>query len=273
MEDNLRRERYPSSRNELPFVLYDALERTPHNCSNAQNWHEEIEIELCTEGRGEVLLGGKYFDFEPGDIIIVNSDVLHHTGSKHRVVYTCLIPRIDFCRAVGFEPRKLHFCEKIRDARVEALIKELTAGYSASTDIGAKLRLCEKLLQLLSIIANEYSTDRAKADDDVHMLHVRVAIEFIHINYTKKFTLDQIARSIFIDKYTLCREFKRATGQTVVEYANSYRVQKAARLISSGRNVAEAAHECGFENLSFFTRTFKKYMGILPSSFKGAEVK
>jgi AraC-like DNA-binding protein len=43
---------------------------------------------------------------------------------------------------------------------------------------------------------------------------------------------------------------------------------KASEYIKEGKSVAEAGYLCGFENSSFFTKTFKKYKGVLPSKFK-----
>ncbi|MBR6603969.1 MAG: AraC family transcriptional regulator, partial [Clostridia bacterium] len=46
-----------------------------------------------------------------------------------------------------------------------------------------------------------------------------------------------------------------------------YRCKKASELISEGLSVSEAALKCGFSNMSFFTRTFREYIGCLPSKF------
>ena len=55
---------------------------------------------------------------------------------------------------------------------------------------------------------------------------------------------------------------------TVIEYVNILRCKEAKRLISEGQSVSEAAIASGFNNLSYFTRTYKKYVGELPSSNK-----
>ena len=89
----------------------------------------------------------------------------------------------------------------------------------------------------------------------------------------EKISLEDISRSVLCDKYTLCRDFKKYTGQTVFENLNRYRCIKAAELLNDGKSVAEAALLCGFESFSFFTKTFKKYMGSLPSEYKKRQSK
>ena len=96
---------------------------------------------------------------------------------------------------------------------------------------------------------------------------VKEAIKYIRENYAHKFTLDELARFIHIHKYTLCHNFKKATGQTVVQYINNYRCQKAGSFIKKGDSITQASLKCGFENASFFTKTFKKYIGVLPSKY------
>ena len=54
-----------------------------------------------------------------------------------------------------------------------------------------------------------------------------------------------------------------------MEFLNSLRCREARILILSGKcNVAEAARQCGVENLSYFSRMYRRYMGVLPSQEK-----
>lgn len=97
---------------------------------------------------------------------------------------------------------------------------------------------------------------------------VKCTIKFIRTNYERKISLDEAAKNAFMNKYTLSCEFKKLTSQTIVQYINSYRCKKAAEYITSGTSVSEAARLCGFTNMSFFTKTFKRYMGAMPSEYK-----
>ena len=83
----------------------------------------------------------------------------------------------------------------------------------------------------------------------------------------KKITLDILSEYVHIDKYALCHDFKKATSQTVVQYINNYRCQKAISFLEKGYSVTEVSIMCGFENPSFFSKTFKKYIGVLPSKY------
>ena len=72
-----------------------------------------------------------------------------------------------------------------------------------------------------------------------------------------------------LSKYYFCRIFKNITGSTVIKYLNMYRCMKARELLSSGKyTVSEAALECGFENMSYFSKTYKAYSGSVPSMAK-----
>ena len=94
---------------------------------------------------------------------------------------------------------------------------------------------------------------------------VKSVITYIRENYNKKITLDEISKAVLCDKYALCREFKKYTGQTITEYLNYYRCVKAKELLEEGYSVTETADLCGFGNLSYFGETFKMHIGYSPS--------
>ena len=65
---------------------------------------------------------------------------------------------------------------------------------------------------------------------------------------------------------------KEMTRKSPVEYLNTYRVEKAARkLITSDISVTDVAFACGFNDLSYFIKTFKAYKGVTPAKFRRGE--
>lgn len=263
-----RYEEYVSFSNNLPFLFSPRLTRNREIHSHETNWHENIEIQLCNEGAGTVLLDGEAIPFGTGDAVVVNSNVIHHTGSSEQIVYSCLIIDQRFCADADIDPTTLKFKEIIHDSRVTDIFLEIERVYSSSGPARVA-RLRALALSLLVILREEYTQQQTlKGTPDVAHENVKKAINYIRLHYPEKISLDGLSKSIYADKYVLSRQFKRVLGQTVVEYINSYRVKQASVLLDEGRTVSEAARLCGFNNLSFFSRIFKKHTEMLPTEYK-----
>ena len=257
----------------LPFVLHIDIVRTPFKLSKEKNWHEDLEIELCTDGNGTVLLNGSKYDFNKNDIIAVGSNVIHYTGTETSLTYTCLIISAAFCRQMGIEYDKLQFSPLIKSERLLSLMNTLKITYQNLSLPCRTAKLNGLVLKILIELAENHSV---KADIPISknkaFTNVKTTIKYIRENYHRKITLDELAKVIYTDKYALCRDFKKTAGQTIVEYTNNYRCLKAADYLTEGYTAAEAAVKCGFGNLSFFTKTFKKYMGVLPSKYSQQKI-
>ena len=90
---------------------------------------------------------------------------------------------------------------------------------------------------------------------------------YIRKHLAERITLDEIAQHVGVNKHYLSREFKQIIGKTIFDTILLLRCTEAKRRLQEGMTVSEAAHACGFENLSYFTRAFKKYNQSLPSSY------
>jgi len=265
-----RYEEYSRLPSELPFVFHWGLERTPACRSMEMNWHGEPELQLCTEGEGTVLVNGTELVFREGDFVAVNPHEIHYTDTEGRLVYSCLILRTDFCRQMGIDCDRLRFSSHFRSERLSELFRELETVFRSENPFRTA-RLNSLVLQILLEWAECHSRPAERPSGDGGIETVKRTLQYLRENYRRKLSLDEISKAVYTDKYALCRIFKRATGQTVVEYLNGYRCDRAARALSEGATVSEAAAACGFENLSFFTKTFKKYRQVLPSRWRGLD--
>ena len=263
-----RYEEYVSFSAKLPFIFSPKLTRSREIHSHEANWHENIEIQICDKGNGTVLLDGTALSVSEGDAVVVNSNVIHHTGSSEQIVYSCLIIDQQFCLDADIDPSALRFQSLIRDSRITDIFTEIGRVYSSSETCRIA-RLRSLLLSLLIILREEYSTEQLRhgITDSAHK-NVKNAINYIRKHYSEKIYLDGISKNIFVDKYVLSRQFKKIIGQTLVEYINAYRIKQASALLREGRTASEAAIMCGFNNQSFFCKTFKKYTGLSPIEFK-----
>ena len=98
---------------------------------------------------------------------------------------------------------------------------------------------------------------------------VKQCMAFIHANYDKKISLEQIANSAHISKSELCRCFKKVLHKTPFEYLIRYRVIQACSLLkNTDCSVTEAASFTGFDSISHMGRFFHKYLKQSPSHYK-----
>ena len=248
----------------LPLIFHtDPVKRNFH-----ANWHENLEILTCIEGSGTLLCDSESFDFTVGDVLVINSNQVHCASSEEGVVYHCLIVDNDFCIKSGLDMTKLHFKTKITDALLYAelmQLAELIIGSKTESKIYSKAKICSSLLSVLVSLCRDFNeSDFANFSANER---VKQAIDYINSNYSSDITLDELAGSVGVCKFHLSREFKKMTGQTVFEYVISFRCKMAKRMIKAGHSVSESAIGVGFDNLSYFSRQFKRFFGILPSQY------
>ncbi len=68
---------------------------------------------------------------------------------------------------------------------------------------------------------------------------------------------------------TKCRFFKEMTNRTPIEYLVFYRIERACEELSYGeKSITEVALDCGFNDLSYFIKTFKKLKGVSPKQYQ-----
>jgi len=98
---------------------------------------------------------------------------------------------------------------------------------------------------------------------------VAKARKYIGENYSHALSLNDAAKTINTSARYFCKIFKKATGMTFVEYVNRLRIEKAKNLLlNPNKRVSEVAFEVGFDSLSQFNRSFKKYVGKTPSAHR-----
>lgn len=248
----------------LPFIYHPAFLRI--GPSSRINWHENIEFLFCTEGEGYIQCGAERYPFCQNDLFVVNADTLHTIGSQNAVTYQCLIVDRSFFESNALPVTTLYFQNRIRDPQIAQLFTDIADTYRSfdPADFCASAKIRCAVLKFILLLCQNYTTTRpALPSADTA---VKEVIVYIRNNLKSPITLDLLSAHTGISKYHLSRQFKLATGKTIIEYMNLTRCKEAKHLIESGYTVSSAALACGFENLSYFSRTYKKLLGNLPSA-------
>lgn len=252
----------------IPFSFQPRITRTAAYGSREANWHENVELQFGVAGEGSVLLDGQRYPLAVGDIVIVNSGVIHHTGTTGELTYSCLILDTAFCRASGIDPTALSLAPHTRDGEMVALFTEITHCMADEDDPCRTAKLRRLALSLLILLRERYATAAPPHRPAAAQKTVKAAIRYIRTHTGEALSLSSLAAALYVNKYVLSRHFKAVTRQTVGQYISLCRCRRAEELLRAGATVGEAAQQCGFANLSFFAKTFHRCMGVSPSACK-----
>jgi len=86
-------------------------------------------------------------------------------------------------------------------------------------------------------------------------------------------TVEDICSYMGISSDTLARRMRLLSGNTPKNYIQSKRVERALKLLrETDLSIHDIAYQCGYEDMSYFTRTVKKYTGRVPSALRGEPV-
>lgn len=91
---------------------------------------------------------------------------------------------------------------------------------------------------------------------------------YVAAHFKEPIEMGALTELTHLSTAAFCRYFKKAGGQTFTDYLSQYRIQQAKKQLLQGATVTEACFGSGFENLSHFNKTFKKWSGENPLRFK-----
>lgn len=97
---------------------------------------------------------------------------------------------------------------------------------------------------------------------------LRQIYHYIEANYKNEIDVNIVAEMCHLTTSAFCRYFKKATHFTFTDFLNQYRINQSKKLLMQNLNITETSYECGFSNLSYFNKVFKKNTGENPSDFR-----
>ncbi len=127
----------------------------------------------------------------------------------------------------------------------------------------------EDLCAWISTALNEFIELVYSSQDARKVSQIRPAINYIDANYNKPITLADVAKASHLSISRLAHIFKEQMGITIIDYLTSVRIERAKQLLlATDQNCTEICFQVGYNNQSYFTRTFKGLVGMTPRQFK-----
>lgn len=131
----------------------------------------------------------------------------------------------------------------------------------------------EKVVLWLVSLGNYYIDliSKNQAIDEAEAV-INRAIDFIQNNYSSlELSLEKIAQASFVSSAYLNRLFNKKKGLTVMEFVKNVRIEHAKQLLrQSERTTEEIAEKVGYNSRSYFSKLFKKEVGISPNEYRSS---
>ncbi|GIP03378.1 MULTISPECIES: AraC family transcriptional regulator [Paenibacillus] len=122
-------------------------------------------------------------------------------------------------------------------------------------------RIKKYLIQILGLLEDlNHNSEQSPVD---------LVLEYIHTNYPKKISLEDLTNCAHLNRVTLNKLFQERCGNTAIGYLLSYRLNVACDLLThTGMKLDEIARDTGFEYDTYFIKQFQAKKGISPTKYR-----
>ena len=260
----------------------------PHDLTEVEHRHDFCELAIVTHGRATHMLEGAAFPVAAGDVFLLQGQQKHYFFERQNldlinIMYDpekIALPENELRRMPGYcamfmlEPNyrrqhrfasRLHL-KRLPLARVERLVEEME-GECDDNMPGREVALRAKLMELMVFLSRAYTdSDTTEAHA---LLRVGNVIGALENDFSKDWTLDELLKIAHMSRSNLMRVFRKATGQTPIEYLVRLRIQRAMEMLrNTDQSITEIAMEVGFNDSNYFTRQFRRALGESPRDFR-----
>ena len=276
------KENKPHGTKDDPFSTYH-IENAGRSFQIPVHWHDEFEIIYVRSGFLTVSISGKSYIGKTGDAFVVSPGNLHLMGSQTGTVdyYTFLFPlkyisfrTDDMLDEKLLEPLNsghLMICPRVKDTAKE-LCEQLIKIYEAKNDeseskittqVRAKIILLQFILEMWKkgfVIENDTS-GRNTVEKEM--------VSYIQQNFTGKISLREFGEQFHLSEKYISRYFKEHFHITLSQYVPYLRLEHAKQLLQdTDIPVTDVAMQSGYQNVSYFIRSFQKAYAVSPLKYR-----
>lgn len=229
---------------------------------------------IC-EGEGWLKIGDQEYYPKPGELFLMPEGVRQsysYISDQPFQKYWC-----HFSAKVGdinlFKILELsHVCTKVDRDVVKELFSGLTM-YAKSDAVYAHLLAKSKLMELFCYFIMNIDLDEITFNNLTSIEKLTNILSYIDLNIDRNFSIQELAEISCTHPNYFIRLFKQQMGVPPIQYITRKKIEKAKELLSSTpSSVSEIADQLGFNDLFYFSKQFKKNVGLTPTEFRKKRV-
>ena len=250
---------------------------------NQLHQHEEVQISWIETGEGTLIAGDTIHQYKAGQLLVLGGQQPH----VFRAAGAISIMHSVFFSLEAFGATFLHLDEGKWIAEFHAfakaglkttitpelkkIFKDLSR-HEGIDKLGDFLKLLKLLLEKPSEPLSTFVYQRTISEADGKRMNA--ILEYTLNSYDSSISLNDAARHAMMTPNAFCKYFKQRTNKTYFGFINELRIHKACNLLRKKKEVPinSIADACGFQTLSHFNKTFKKYTGLVPTAYKRKNV-
>ncbi len=259
----------------FPYELYN-IDVSHPRYQMPFHWHVDCEIIRIESGELSLTLNDSKINLKQGDAVFVPSGIIHGaipTNCRYQCVVFSFekIAQINMTRFREYEDALGHSDYLPPVIGQSELIDRLFVAMEKQYQ-GYEFVVQGAILQLIGELISQKKQNGVQQTfngDSRRINKIKDVLRLIRRDYAKSLTLEMFADVAGLNYQYLCKSFKRITGRTPIDYLNYYRIECAAELLQADElNVTDVALSCGFNDLSYFIKMFKRQKGVSPRAFK-----
>lgn len=274
-----------------PISYYRFLPKTLYLLDLEKHWSSKVHFIYIVSGTKRYTIGGVAYMVKEGDILYIPPNVVHASGKTGKITdqnFEVIIVAFDpdLLLPQNNDKRIMKILNPIKNAEAlipnhiqpkDTIYQAIKDGFDAVCDAYIKrkpayeLEIQQHLLYIFTVLYRCYALndDERGQKEECRKDQINKAIQYIHENYCEDLNIDVLAKITGFSSPHFMNLFKQYYGVTCVSYINLYRLDKAAyKLINTDEPIKEIALKCGYNNVSFFNRVFKKQFGETPRQFR-----
>ena len=247
-----------------------------------------MELIVVSEGSSIIAVDGEKYIVNEGNGFFINTGVLH--GGWIYESPTCRFHSIVFHpRLVGGNPDSIFWRKYLNPILNNISFKGLFLNNSiqwqkdllcsideawflcANEEEGYEFEVRNVLSKIIYLMSKhldliESNTSTKKLRDSQRMKNM---LQYIDEHYSDNITINEIAESVSLSVSECLRCFHRNIGTTPIQYLKSFRIKKAAELLTNtDMKIVDVGIVCGFQDMSYFAKTFRNIYGCTPSKYR-----
>ena len=265
--------------NTQPQLLYlRRLDASTSALTSALCTHtDHAEIVFIENGHSTCTIADETYPTGRGDIVLVNSGVLHsifHDGSTD---ITAILLGMDRLHIRGLDDNHLTDVQHTPVLGTGDSFEHLH-GLCLAMEYLAKQGSDELLAEAAGYILQAFITElcsllkssQAITPGQDYNLGLRIK-EFLDAHYLDELRLTEIAEALHVNAYYLSHTFKKIIGYSPMQYITRRRIGEAQNLlITTNRTVTDIALQCGYNNSNYFQVVFNNIVGMPPGKYRKA---